>query len=108
MSVQKMLAALTVFRQAVPYAPTNTLIAFLYVAQNEGCYVMDVQRACGMEHTATARAIGLLYKHYRGKPGKDLVISRVDFRDQRHKQLFLTPKGARLYEAMKEVLDGSL
>ena len=103
--VQSINAVLNIFRTAIPFSTTNTLIAFIHVATNEGCYVGDVQRACGMAATSTSRAVQILFKRHRAKDGYNLVESRTDWDDQRHKRLYLTPKGERLWATILEAID---
>lgn len=104
LKIQELQSVLDIFRQAVPFSTTNTVIAFLHVATKPGCFVGDVQRACGMVATSTSRSVQILFRRHRGQDGFNLVDSRIDWDDQRHKRLYLTPKGERLWRAMQEVL----
>lgn len=88
-------------RDIAPKATMNTLLCFIGVAIKPGVTVGDVQRMIGLEPTATARSLAILFKRVRGEPGFDLIEQKPDDRDARVKHLHLSPKGNRVWEKMK-------
>ncbi len=84
-----------------PDFPISWALAFIDIAQHEGCALKDVADRTGMSMSVMSRTIGALSNARRmGKPyGLVLVKSAKD--DKRRKELFLSAKGKKLIEALK-------
>ena len=65
----------------------------------------DVQRACGLPPTATARALGILLRKSRGQLGLNLLEARPDPFDGRVKHLHLTLRGEKLWKDTSKHLE---
>jgi DNA-binding MarR family transcriptional regulator len=85
----------------------NTAIVFLTVGSRPGTTVGELQKTLGLPPTSTARAISILYKTARGVEGLDLIETRVSPRDLRIKNVYLTPKGQRLWNQIIQLVGGT-
>lgn len=103
--VGKLIWALNTFQSVVPKAALNHLTVFLTVATEPGITVGEVNQTLGMPPTSTARALSVMFKKARKKPGFDLIETRPDFEDGRIKHCHLTPKGERLWNNMRRILE---
>jgi DNA-binding MarR family transcriptional regulator len=96
--LKRLLDALEVFRSIDDADFTlQLLVVFLYVALHDGCRQQEVVKATGKSEAAISRMVDWLgHEHRSGKPGLRLVVRKQDPENYKCRQLFLTPKGARL------------
>lgn len=88
--------------------PAHTLMAFLLVASagQAGITQNELQQKLGMSGAAVSRNVAFLSKPRGiGLPGHGLVDSDIDPENRRHRRLTLTPKGERLAEKLKAIID---
>ena len=104
--VQQTINVLQILKPLSIHCTVNTAIAFLTVAARPGITVGDVQKTLGLPPTSTARAVSLMYKRSRGTEGLDLVETRISPRDLRIKNMYLTPKGERIWNQITQTLGG--
>lgn len=107
MQFRRVLRVLDELKDLTPSCTINTAIAFLTIALDEGVTVGAVQRALGLEPISTARSVAVLYKKVRGKPGLGLVDSMPHDTDARIKLLVLTPKGEKLWEKLRAIMENN-
>lgn len=104
--IKKLEQCIEEFRKLSPSINANAMLAFLLIASRPGITVGEVKDALGLYSSTTARVVGMLSEHHRGgEPGLDLIEHEEDIKDRRVKHLYLKPKGMRLWNAIKKVLN---
>lgn len=94
------------FRSADPEMPMQTAATLMIIALNEGCTLVDITERLGMASSSASRNVSYLSKVHRlGKPGLNLVETRVDVMDRRRKHHHLTPKGRALVTRLLETME---
>lgn len=79
---------------------------FLLVAAREGITMKNLSEALGISQASCSRNIAALSKWHRlNKAGHDLVYTEEDPVERRRKIAFLTPKGKRVAEALRVLLE---
>lgn len=96
--LRSLLSALDIFRVAGGRDhPIQLLIAFLYVAEHNGCLQSELIKAVGTSEASVSRTLDWLGDTHRsGRPGLELVRREVDPTYWKRYKLFLTEKGQRL------------
>jgi len=85
------------FREVHPDITSTAMLAFLYVAENEGTAQVDVARSLNVTKSAITRIIDLMTKRGRGKvEGLDLISQQEDPTNRTLRTLHLTQKGKGL------------
>ncbi|MBS0295655.1 MAG: winged helix-turn-helix transcriptional regulator [Proteobacteria bacterium] len=95
------LEAIERFRRLDRELTVTSLLAFLYICENEGLSVSDVADLCGLGRTTASRACRALGEPAYGlslPPSLGLVTFHENPHDGRGKLLFLTERG-RVLEA---------
>lgn len=84
----------------------NVALVFLLVASEPGITAGEIQRRLSMASSVATRVIGALQEYHRqGSEGLDLVRFKTDVIDRRVKHLYLTPKGERVWNSVKRILE---
>jgi DNA-binding MarR family transcriptional regulator len=103
-----MLGVLEVIRQIDPEMPAQTLQTLLLVAEagEEGLMQHELGPKLGMSKAATSRNVLVLSKSKGpGLPGPGLIESEEVPENRRLRRITLTPKGERLVEKLRVLLD---
>ena len=103
--IGRMIWALNAFGNVVPRAHVTHYVVFLTVATEPGITVGEVNQSIGLPPTSTARALSVMFKKARGRPGLDLIETRPDAKDGRIKHCYLTPKGERLWNQIRRIIE---
>lgn len=93
------LESLEAFRARDPTILLNSVVAFLYVAENEGLGVKELAYLCQLNEATTSRAIrALAAPEAPGAlpPSLGLVVLLQNPRDARGRLIFLTDEGRAL------------
>lgn len=87
--------------------PLTRLQVFLYVALNEGCLVVDIQKRVGIDKSSVTRNLALLSnKPVRGvKDGLRWVEVQPDHEDPRRVRCFLTSTGKQLVDELNDLME---
>jgi DNA-binding MarR family transcriptional regulator len=85
-----------------PEFPLSWALVFVEIAQNEGAALKDIAEQTGISMSVMSRTVGALSNARRmGKP-YGLVTVKMAKDDRRRKELFLSPRGKKLAEALKK------
>jgi DNA-binding MarR family transcriptional regulator len=106
--VQRVVKALEIFQEESGHAAVNisTFLHFVVVATRPGILSSEVADYTGRQKATISRTIGLLSQERRGhEPGLDLVRQERDPSDARRRNLFLTPKGQRIWKKILRILE---
>ena len=88
-----------------PDAPSQVVVAFLYVASHNRCHKQALEQALQLSTAAASRITDhLSAQHWLKKPGLDLVQKVRDPSNGRRLELHLTRKGELLAQQLKEVI----
>lgn len=98
------------FRKLDSEMQAQTMLAFLYIAQNEGSQtpvtVRDVGERLGITSASASRNVAALSKwHRHGKMGHDLVEAYENPERRIEKFIRLTPKGKRVLQTIEELIN---
>jgi DNA-binding MarR family transcriptional regulator len=95
------LEAVEAFRDREPTILLNSMLAFLYVSENEGLGVKELAYLCQLNEATTSRAIRALASPEAPgalPPALGLVVLLQNPRDARGRLIFLTDAGRELCE----------
>lgn len=82
------------------------LLAFLYVANNEGCSQVQVQKFLGSSSAVSSRTVSRFFeKDYRGHPGYGFLRQETDPDDQRLRIISLTVEGRAFLRGLVDDLN---
>jgi DNA-binding MarR family transcriptional regulator len=101
------LESLEAFRARDPTILLNSVVAFLYAAENEGLGVKELAYLCHLNEATTSRAIrALAAPDAPGAlpPSLGLVVLLQNPRDARGRLIFLTDEG----RALRRRIDGAI
>lgn len=106
--VRKLVKALEIFQEESGHIDVNvsTFLHFVVVATRPGILSSEVADYTGRQKATISRTLALLSQKRRGhEPGLDLVRLETDSSDERRKNLFLTPKGQRIWKKILRILE---
>lgn len=93
----KLIQLMETLRAIDPEMPAQTVLTFLYIAQEPNISMRDLQAKLGLASSSTSRNVAALSKHHKlGKEGADVVEAYEDPVDRRYKRVRLTGKGTAL------------
>jgi DNA-binding MarR family transcriptional regulator len=101
----KAAAFIELFREMHPEFPPQTMLAFLFIAGNEGCTMVELAEALKVSPAAAGRNAILLCTKYNGKTGYGLVDIDVDLTDTRVRRLHLSPKGITFLKRLNQLME---
>ena len=96
------------FRALKAEVPAQAIVAFLYVATHNPCYLTDLQRDLKMHSSSASRNTDMFSDVDRlGKPGPNLVKKEPDPLNATRAIISLTARGERFALTLKRILYGS-
>jgi DNA-binding MarR family transcriptional regulator len=101
------LAAVEVFRQARHDASITTLLAFLYICENEGLNVSELAQLMATTNATASRTASALEAGGDGR-GESLIRSGAGARHGHSRVLSLTRQGEALRERIETFIDRAL
>jgi len=93
------------FREMNPEFPPQTMLAFLFIADNEGCTMSELADALRVSRPAAGRNAVLLCTKYNGKTGFGLVDIEVDLTDTKQRTLHLSSKGQTFLKRLNQLME---
>lgn len=79
----------------------NTLLVFLFVAQQGKCSQKDVEDKLRMTNSSVSRNVSFwTHRRFDRKPGMSFIERTIDDNDNRLRELVLTPLGRKFYQAL--------
>lgn len=105
MDITSFSKAVDLFRQLHPEVTANQIMAFLWIAQNEGKYSLDMQKPLRVSKATAARLLDVLTNRGRGEKAKGMgLVYQVEAsNDRRHKELWLTKEGQMLLKKLESL-----
>lgn len=104
-SVNQLLKAIAVVREAEPAMTTAQLHVFLHIMQEPGLSATDLIERTGQNMSSMSRNIrGLSDWQEPTKPGLDLIVWETDRMNRRAKVAHLNQRGKELERLIKEAL----
>lgn len=109
-ALKKLIRAIEEFRKLDPEMPVQTALAFLYTSElsekSGGVSIKDIGAALEMSSAAASRNVSKLTEHgVKSQGGHGLLETREDPMFRVRKQIALTPKGKRVLNTLKEILE---
>lgn len=102
----KFVKCLEEMRKLDPEIQAQTISCFVTVAMHPGITMKDLGERVGISQASTSRNIAALSKVHRlNRPGHDLVTATEDPVERRRKVVYLTDKGKRVAESLKDIMD---
>lgn len=103
----KLLRIQELLREKDHEVPGQLVSVFYFIASHNPCHTTAIAQGLAMAQNSVSRNTDWLSTHHRlGKPGLGLIRKKTDPLDQRLKVCELTPKGERLINQIKEILNG--
>lgn len=102
-----LLACLVMLRRMAPQIHYSEILAFLYVAENEGVRVKELaELMCATPATASRAARALMSDGDPAalSPSLGWLVMASDEREKRSRHLYLTPLGAEICEKLDVVI----
>lgn len=85
----------------------STVCALIFISQNEGCSVQDLETRLKISKSGASRQANVLGPGLANKTGErsglDLIVITDDPVDRRFKQLRLSPAGKSLIKKLREI-----
>ena len=102
-----LLASVALLRQKAPQINVSEILAFLYVAENEGIRVKELSELMGATPATSSRAARALVSPGDPgalPPGLGWLIRASNDREKISRHLYLTPLGAQICERLDLVI----
>ena len=104
MEIRKAGKLLETFRLLDANISAQSVVVFLYVAEQEGISMHALAEKVGLLQSTCSRTVASLTRTHRiNKPGLDLLFTEEAPSDRRYKTVRLTPKGKRLWTQIQEI-----
>ena len=106
--LRKFSNAIDLIRRVVGKEATVQLLAsFLYIADNDGCYMQDLEESLGTTGASNSRNTDWLAAGRRGTSynGLNFITKEMSYDDRRRMILKLTKKGKDFFRQLEETLD---
>ncbi len=105
--IHRALQVIEEFRKIDPEMPIQQVATFLFIVLHEGCTMKAVADSLCMSQGSSSRNVAALSDWHRLKrPGAGLVKSEADPYEMRRKIITLLPKGKRVVETVKSIMEG--
>lgn len=105
-SIVRLRGAIRHLRKVWERMESQDIDALLTVYLKPGITLTDLQDEVGLSQAAISRlAYRLSHEERPGEPGLNLFQIEVDGVDRRRRQVFLSPKGQKVVQAMAEQLN---
>lgn len=102
----KLSAIIVELRKVSADMPMQQLDLYLRIVQRPGIGMDELAPLLGISQSSVSRNVAALSKFHRlGKPGLDLVEVRLDPRDSRRREIWLSPLGKKLADRLSKMLD---
>ncbi len=86
--------------------PVQDLHGFLYITNNPGCRVTDLQNNLGVSSASATRIVHRLgHFESKGRVGLGLITVETDKEDRRQRCLWLSTKGQKLVKRMESAMN---
>lgn len=83
----------------------NEILTFLFVAQNDGLQMSELEGMLGISQAAVSRNVNFLTKHgANARNGLELLQLVEDIENRRRRRIFLTPKGKALVRTLEGLI----